>query len=132
MAAFDELTFIVLISWQLSQKSQQGENLLPKLLHFTFSEMIKAILIFNNHGKPRLNKFYQYYVSMLLITNFLCPGSFISHCHMLLYLANINDIFIQINSAQIFFCSWSLSFSEWRTTTTDCERNISISVKKRW
>ena len=25
--------------------------------------MIKAILIFNNHGKPRLNKFYQYYVS---------------------------------------------------------------------
>ena len=23
--------------------------------------MIKAILIFNNHGKPRLNKFYQYY-----------------------------------------------------------------------
>ena len=108
MAAFDELTFIVLISWQLSQKSQQGKNLLPKLLHFTFSEMIKAILIFNNHGKPRLNKFYQYYVSMLLITNFLCPGSFISHCHMLLYLANINDIFIveffiQINSSQIFF-----------------------------
>merc|ERR1711956_82080 len=29
--------------------------------HFTFLEMIKAILIFNNHGKPRLNKFYQYY-----------------------------------------------------------------------
>ena len=27
--------------------------------------MIKAILIFNNHGKPRLNKFYQYYVSTL-------------------------------------------------------------------
>ena len=26
--------------------------------------MIKAILIFNNHGKPRLNKFYQYYVSV--------------------------------------------------------------------
>ena len=25
--------------------------------------MIKAILIFNNHGKPRLNKFYHYYVS---------------------------------------------------------------------
>ena len=23
--------------------------------------MIKAILIFNNHGKPRLSKFYQYY-----------------------------------------------------------------------
>ena len=24
--------------------------------------MIKAILIFNNHGKPRLTKFYEYYV----------------------------------------------------------------------
>ena len=24
--------------------------------------MIKAILVFNNHGKPRLTKFYQYYV----------------------------------------------------------------------
>jgi len=28
--------------------------------------MIKAILVFNNHGKPRLTKFYQYYVSKLL------------------------------------------------------------------
>ena len=27
--------------------------------------MIKAILVFNNHGKPRLSKFYQYYVSNL-------------------------------------------------------------------
>ena len=27
--------------------------------------MIKAILIFNNHGKPRLSKFYTYYVSIL-------------------------------------------------------------------
>ena len=26
--------------------------------------MIKAILIFNNHGKPRLSKFYQPYVSI--------------------------------------------------------------------
>lgn len=25
--------------------------------------MIKAILIFNNHGKPRLIRFYQYFVS---------------------------------------------------------------------
>lgn len=25
--------------------------------------MIKAILIFNNHGKPRLSKFYEHYVS---------------------------------------------------------------------
>lgn len=25
--------------------------------------MINAILVFNNHGKPRLSKFYQYYVS---------------------------------------------------------------------
>lgn len=28
--------------------------------------MIKAILVFNNHGKPRLSKFYQYYVSSRL------------------------------------------------------------------
>lgn len=27
--------------------------------------MIKAILIFNNHGKPRLSKFYEHYVSSL-------------------------------------------------------------------
>ena len=26
-----------------------------------FAEMIKAIIIFNNHGKPRLNKFYHHY-----------------------------------------------------------------------
>lgn len=26
--------------------------------------MIKAILVFNNHGKPRLSKFYQFYVSL--------------------------------------------------------------------
>jgi hypothetical protein len=25
--------------------------------------MIKAILVFNNHGKPRMSKFYQYFVS---------------------------------------------------------------------
>ena len=25
--------------------------------------MIKAILVFNNHGKPRLSKFFQFYVS---------------------------------------------------------------------
>ncbi|KAL0607617.1 AP-3 complex subunit sigma-1, partial [Plecturocebus cupreus] len=29
--------------------------------------MIKAILIFNNHGKPRLSKFYQPYVSIQLL-----------------------------------------------------------------
>lgn len=27
-------------------------------------KMIKAILVFNNHGKPRLSKFYQYFVSL--------------------------------------------------------------------
>lgn len=26
--------------------------------------MIQAILIFNNHGKPRLTKFYDFYVSI--------------------------------------------------------------------
>lgn len=28
------------------------------------NRMIKAILIFNNHGKPRLIRFYQYFVSV--------------------------------------------------------------------
>lgn len=28
--------------------------------------MIKAILVFNNHGKPRLSKFYHYFVSVSL------------------------------------------------------------------
>lgn len=30
--------------------------------------MIKAILIFNNHGKPRLIRFYQYFVSIVANT----------------------------------------------------------------
>lgn len=29
--------------------------------------MIKAILVFNNHGKPRLSKFYQYFVSITTV-----------------------------------------------------------------
>ena len=35
--------------------------------------MIKAILVFNNHGKPRLTKFYQYYVSIFLVCYTLAP-----------------------------------------------------------
>lgn len=31
------------------------------IIKLCFQKMIKAILIFNNHGKPRLNKFYHYY-----------------------------------------------------------------------
>lgn len=31
--------------------------------------MIKAILVFNNHGRPRLSKFYQYFVSKLCRKN---------------------------------------------------------------
>ncbi|KYM78704.1 AP-3 complex subunit sigma-2 [Atta colombica] len=30
-------------------------------IDFGFTDMIKAILVFNNHGKPRLSKFYQYF-----------------------------------------------------------------------
>lgn len=49
----------------------------PKLAHNIYTtisssiwepkraDMIKAILIFNNHGKPRLIRFYQYFVSIL-------------------------------------------------------------------
>ena len=33
--------------------------------------MIKAILIFNNHGKPRLIKFYEHYVSLRKQPDFL-------------------------------------------------------------
>lgn len=32
-------------------------------IHFDRNKMIKAILVFNNHGRPRLSKFYQYFVS---------------------------------------------------------------------
>lgn len=34
--------------------------------------MIKAILIFNNHGKPRLSKFYEHYVSNVFILCICC------------------------------------------------------------
>lgn len=38
--------------------------------------MIKAILVFNNHGKPRLSKFYQYFVSnfldMITVCMYVC------------------------------------------------------------
>lgn len=37
--------------------------------------MIKAILVFNNHGKPRLSKFYQYFVSDSVVVRWW--GSFI-------------------------------------------------------
>jgi AP-3 complex subunit sigma len=39
----------------------------PKLFHHVHHRysiaMIRAILVFNNHGKPRLLKFYEYFVS---------------------------------------------------------------------
>ena len=36
--------------------------------------MIKAILVFNNHGKPRLIKFYSYYVSTVTIVTLILPA----------------------------------------------------------
>lgn len=33
--------------------------------------MIQAILIFNNHGKPRLSKFYDFYVSFEIVYSFV-------------------------------------------------------------
>lgn len=68
--------------------------------------MIKAILIFNNHGKPRLNKFYQYYVSTIPQIEF-CFTRYFS-VTAICYLVNVSDIFIvefviQINSIHIFF-----------------------------
>ena len=30
-----------------------------------FAKMIKAVLVFNSQGKPRLTKFFDYYVSYL-------------------------------------------------------------------
>ena len=42
------------------------ENYLCVLIPFIPSiEMIKAILVFNNHGKPRMSKFFTHYVSSL-------------------------------------------------------------------
>lgn len=36
--------------------------------------MIKGILIVNNHGKPRIVKFYEHVVR-LLVLSWRCPGS---------------------------------------------------------
>lgn len=43
-------------------------NIKPYRLNITRRRvnMIKAILIFNNHGKPRLIRFYQYFVSIVI------------------------------------------------------------------
>ena len=35
--------------------------------------MIKAILVFNNHGKPRMSRFYQYYVSFSFVSGCVFP-----------------------------------------------------------
>lgn len=43
-------------------------SILFKCTSFTKRTMIKAILVFNNHGKPRLSKFYQYFVSWLCVS----------------------------------------------------------------
>ena len=61
-----------------SRKHLYIENVLPffdefhiftnLLLLCSVYKMIKAILVFNNHGKPRLSKFYQYYVSRSKLT----------------------------------------------------------------
>lgn len=67
--------------------------------------MIKAILVFNNHGKPRLSKFYQYFVSITII----------SICY-----------YKPVKFNKLFFFS-----SEWGHATTDNKRNISISFKER-
>lgn len=51
---------------KLLEESKTANELAPvlwkfqKKIYFVFS-MIKAILIFNNQGKPRLTKFYQHY-----------------------------------------------------------------------
>ena len=42
------------------------ENCIASLYSsFSSFEMIKAILVFNNHGKPRMTKFFVHYVSSL-------------------------------------------------------------------
>lgn len=46
--------------------------------------MIKAILVFNNHGKPRLSKFYQYFVSVMTD----------STCHCYLLLASVKNVLL--------------------------------------
>lgn len=44
------------------KKEEEGRGIQPAATLGPRPTMIKAILIFNNHGKPRLSKFYQRYV----------------------------------------------------------------------
>lgn len=39
---------------------------------YSFIEMIKAILVFNNHGKPRMTKFFTHYVSIVSSKRWSC------------------------------------------------------------
>nr|CAD7405028.1 unnamed protein product [Timema cristinae] len=51
--------------------------------------MIKAILVFNNHGKPRMSKFYQYFVHYIL--NELVMGGMVLETNMTEILTRIED-----------------------------------------
>jgi hypothetical protein len=42
---------------------------LRALFPFCSPIMIKGVLIINNHGKPRLTKFYEYFVCSAILTN---------------------------------------------------------------
>ena len=53
LCKWQPLKQILLTQWEVKSE--------PKI--YLLFRMIKAILVFNNHGKPRVNKFYQYYVS---------------------------------------------------------------------
>lgn len=47
--------------------------------------MIKAILVFNNHGKPRLSKFYQYFVSKTFFSLLLIYYMYLRACNIVLF-----------------------------------------------
>lgn len=76
--------------------------------------MIKAILVFNNYGKPRLSKFYQYFVSTPRPTN--CPFN------EELWIFTMKHIRSLIDS----------SIVEWRHATANHQRNFSVGFQTRW
>lgn len=54
--------------------------------------MIKAILVFNNHGRPRLSKFYQYFVSI----QYVAPQNFLKKKWLYIFFTQNEDIQQQI------------------------------------
>ena len=90
--------------------------------------MIKAILVFNNHGKPRLSKFYQHYVSynlflFLSFSNFTTSSSLIS---MSLYCISLIIVGFQDHLANA--SQWIVIFSHVDALSASHKYNIILFI----